>query len=334
MPAPINISASRSAAVLGQSKWSTPVQAWLQIMGEDYCREHGYEYPVVEYSPAMRWGHAFESAIIELAEYAQGQPITDREGLYTAHDYLTCHIDGRYSLETLHEGKTTNIRSFRDEWGEPGSDRIPREYMLQCQHQMICTGADTVIVSVLVFPRMVDEWEAMGWMPDCGSDGIWSLDFTEPGETDGIYIMPSQWAHILNQMGYFHQYTIHAHPELQQLMLEKYREFWHYVETATPPPVREYDDIRALVRDPVGTIVCDEEMARMIAEYRHIGTEISATGSLARRRDELKVAVLDRARMQGAVVDDESQDKWILRDQQGRKLGSYGKDKNGRLGFR
>jgi len=324
MPAPINISASRSAAVLGLSKWSTPVLAWLQIMGEEFCREHGYEFPVVEYSPAMRWGHAFESSIIELAERAQGQTITDREELYTAHDYLTCHIDGRYSPITLHEGKTTNIRTFRDEWGEPGSDRIPREYMLQCQHQMICTGADTVIVSVLVFPRMVDEWEAMGIVPenDCGQ---WHLTRDT---------LPEDWAYVLNQMGYFHQYTVHAHPELQSLMLEKYREFWHHVETATPPPVRDYDDIRALVRDPVGTVICDDEMARMIAEYRHIGTEISATGTLARRRDELKTAVLDRARMQGAVVDDDSQDKWILRDQQGRKLGSYGKDKNGRLGFR
>jgi predicted phage-related endonuclease len=32
MPTPINISASRGAAILGLSDYQTPVQVWLQIM--------------------------------------------------------------------------------------------------------------------------------------------------------------------------------------------------------------------------------------------------------------------------------------------------------------
>ena len=78
MPTPINISASRGAAILGLSKWKTPIHAWLEMMKSrqtGFCEKHGYQIPEFEYNSAMKWGHAFESAIIELAENVSGDKI-------------------------------------------------------------------------------------------------------------------------------------------------------------------------------------------------------------------------------------------------------------------
>jgi hypothetical protein len=342
MPTPINISASRGAAILGLSAWKTPVQVWLEIMEArepGFCTAHNYELPIFEDSPALRWGRTFESAIIELAEKKRSEnieiKIIDREKFYDK-NFMTCHIDGRYYCsEVLHEGKTTSDFYFREHFGEPGTDKVPVEYQIQCQHQMLCTGAKKVILSVLVFPRRPEEWEKLNIKPEYDKDKKQYFLMHYYNEGYFYILSPVTWARILFQMGYFHQYHINAHPELQTLMLEKYRVFWeNHILTGIPPEPKIYDDIRALVRDPIGTIVTDENIERLMAEYKNIGEEISQSGPLAKRREQIKVSVLDWMRSASVTLDDDSTDKWLLRDNTGRKIVSYGKDKNGRLGFR
>ena len=332
MPLPINISASRGAAILGLSAWSTPVQVWLQIMESRYpgfCEKHNYQLPEFEYNAAMRWGHAFESSIIELAENKIGIEIVEREQLYTK-DFLTCHIDGRYHIgDVLHEGKTTNFRYYRENFGEPGTDRVPVEYQIQCQHQMICTGAEKVILSVLVFPRMVTDFEEMGINVEQDSTGDYWI------KSDTFVNLCTVWARVLNEMGFFHQYEIIANRDLQSLMIEKYNDFWNnHVLTGIPPEAKSYDDIRALVREPIGTIIANDEIVRLMSEFKNIGSEISTTGPLAKRREQIKVDVLKYMASAGAVIDDESCDKFILRDNTGKKIASYGHNKNGIFIFR
>lgn len=338
MPTPLNISGSRAAAILGMSNYSTPLQVWLQIMESrepGFCEKHNYKLPEFEYNSAMKWGHAFESVIIELAEEKQGYKIHNREKLYTAenYEYVTCHIDGQYAHDELHEGKTTSAQYFYSAFGEPGTDRVPVEYQLQCQHQMICTGTDKVILSVLVFPKRVEEWEEMGWIP-----ALWDEKRNEYfliNKELNKEIMPNKWASVLAQMGYFHQYTIHAHSDLQKLMLEAYADFWNnHVLTGTPPEPKNYEDIRAICREPIGTIIATPEINNLISEYKQIGSEISSTGTLAKRREQLKTQILNFSRTAGFTEDDESRDKWIIRSQDGKKLASYGRDKNGNFIFR
>lgn len=357
MPTPINISASRGAAILGLSEWATPLQVWLQIMESrepGFCADHGYELPVIEYSPAMRWGHAFESAIIELAEVVQDRKILNREKLFpnpedTARKtgyalidpYITCHVDGEYSERydeygdgveiensTLHEGKTTSAFYYRDHFGEPGTDRVPIEYQVQCQHQMICTGAERVILSVLVFPKRPDEWEAMGYILVKSENGLWRIE----NEKFINAIDPIEWARVLAEMGYFHQYEIHANPELQSFMLNAYREWWDkYVIGKTPPEPKNYDDIRKIYREPVGTLVATEDVERLMIEYRLTLAEV---GSAQKNNETVKTQVLDWVRKQDPVIDDESRDRTVLRDRAGNKLAQYSKNKNGVLIFR
>jgi predicted phage-related endonuclease len=353
MSTPINISASRGASILALSKWKTPVQSWLEMMEArqpGFCAKHKYNLPEFEYGSAMRWGHAFESAIIELAEKRQGHTIHDRERLFTneysgkitnsdlekLNPVITCHIDGWYGKEQfdpLHEGKTTSYFYWHDNFGEPGTDKVPVEYQIQCQHQMICTGAEKVILSVLVFPKRVEEWEEMGWKIIQHEKGYY-LENPIFTDSTGLH-KPVKWARILDQMGYFHQYEIKSHPELQKSMIQHYTEFWNENVLGEKEPIPQtYDDIKALCTEPIGTILADETIERLWAEYKNIKSEIGGTGPLAKRADQIKVIVLDYMHNAGAIEDDESREKWILRDQSGSKLASYGKNKNGVFGFR
>jgi hypothetical protein len=339
MPKPVNISASRGSAILGLSNWSTPTEVWLKIMEErepGFCKKHNYEYPIFEETAQIRWGKAFESSIIELAERKQGIDITDRERLYSAgalFPFITCHIDGKYSKKILHEGKTTAIFYYRENFGEPGTDKVPVDYQIQTQHQMICTGAEKVILSVLVFPRRVDDWEEMGWEFVENEKGYFLKNdiFTEKTGLDG----PIKWARILNKMGYFHQYEINANPKLQELMIMHYKEFWEEnIIKGIPPKPKTYDDIRKLVRNPIGTIIATEEMERVVSEYRIIKDEISEKGPLGKRIDQIKIDILQFMKNADAVPDDDTRDKWILRDRAGKKIASYSKNKKGNMVFR
>ena len=338
---PIGISGSRAAAILGMSPWATPFSVWQDIMEKrvpGFNAAHKYDYEAFEGNAATRWGLAFEDAIIKLAEGQVGREIIDREGGYVASEsnFVTCHIDGGYkedapSPRTLHEGKTTTAYGFGDKWGEPGTGRIPTEYQIQVQHQMLCTGADSCIVSVLVFPKRPDDWEAEGW-EITPHDGF-EFGLIHRERDLNIYI--NTWATTLAQMGYFHQYTVHANPDLQALMLDKYRVWWtKHILGETPPEPANYADIRAMITEPVGTIIVDDDTARWFKEYKSIGGEIGSGGNLAKRRDQLKVLILKNARALESTLDDESTDKWIFRDDKGDKLGSYGRNKAGNMVFR
>jgi len=346
---PRGISGSRAAAILGLGEYEgqTVFTAWQLICEErrpGFNASRGYILPPPVDNPAVRWGSAFEDAIVELAGAKRGQNIRYRERLYWVdfngesktgsamlgpYDPITCHIDGRYADGVLHEGKTTNLWSFRELWGPPGTDRVPQTYQVQTQHQMLCTGATECIVSVLVFPRRTDEWEAEGWSLKAAR---WESDGPDGPvnhwlEKEGMRpVSPSSWARVMAEMGLFHQYPVPASPSLQAMLIDGYRHFWdHYVLPEREPEIDCYADLRRAFHAPVGTLVVTEQEESWLSEYRMIGEEISPSGRLGRRREELKTLVLKSARSRSgsAVPDEESGDKLIFRDSTGRKVGSF-----------
>lgn len=328
---PVGLSASRGAAVLGLSEYQTPFTVWQRICEErrpGFNAERGYLLPEEPDNAAIRWGGAFEDAIIELAQAGRlGCQIRDREGFYSIDGagteggedrFITCHIDGRYDGGTLHEGKTTGLFNYWDNWGEPGSDRVPQIYQVQVQHQCLCTGAREAIVSVLVFPRRPEEWEAEDWRCELDAEtGHWLLRNDRLPEI----AEPITWARVLAEMGLFHQYPVAASPSLQRLLVDAYSDFWHrYVLPEREPDLASYEDVRRAFPQPVGTVVADEQLERWAREYREIGEEISPRGRLGKRREELKVLILKSMRSSDRAFDDESRERTVLRDRQGQKL--------------
>ena len=323
---PVGISASRGASVLGLSKYSTPLEAWIKIMHDrDPARLSalGFELPERVSSPPMLWGLAFEQAVVELSQLRRLEVIEDQERFYThdKFDFVTCHIDGRYDTShALHEGKTTNIRTFRDSWGEPGTDHVPGDYQIQCQHQMACSGAERVVVSVLVFPVMVTDFEGGGVTVEQSEDGAWCVHLP-----DGLIMPPGRWARTLAEMGFFHQYEIERNETLISEMLERYDDFWNaHILGETPPPSKKYDDIKKLLTEPVGTVVATERIEQISSEDKQLADEIKAAQG---RRSELKRQIgqymVDE--LEGASLDDDSREKIIMRAQNGRKIRSYSK---------
>ena len=341
---PSKISASRGAAILGVNEYLTPVSVWLKIMEEEYpgfCQERGYVVPVDEDNAAMRWGRGFESAVaycanMEMFSKKRMSLMGNREKFFTLKEFpfMTCHIDDQYSKKILHEGKTTWWKYFKANFGEPGTDRVPIEYQVQCQHQLICTGADEVILSVLVFPRAVTEFEAAGW----------TIEKTyESTDEDPEYILrnenkdpygqhesssPVCWADTLRDMGYFYQYRIRRNEKLIAKMKKNYSAWWKkHVIKKTEPPVKTYADIVALCPAPVGTIVADEKMERWISEYREITAEIGSTSPAAQRKDQLKVLILESAKKKSSgkksVIDDDSVQKFVIKDGTGARLATF-----------
>jgi len=350
---PRGISASRGAAVLGLSEYQTPLEVFQLIMEErepGWNAAHGYALPPEPDNAAIRWGTAFEDAVVELAERARGRkiglreqflsvngipddPIFERRGGYELANYITCHIDGAYLTNDdrrdpiiLHEGKTTSAFTFREKWGEPGTDHIPRPYQVQVQHQMLCTGAEEAIVSVLVFPETPDKWEAMGWIP-VFNNGY----FLKKDNGDSAFTL--FWATALRDMGYFHQYPVKANPEAQRLMVEVYHDFWHKnVLTGTPPEPRNHEDAKRMFPEPKSTIIASPRLERLLIEYKAI---VEETANAKKRKEHIKtVAIIEAAKNQDGVIDDESKEAVIFRNGSGGKLGSLYKNKNGTLFFR
>lgn len=352
MSKPIGISGSRAATILGLNEWQSEFELWQRIMEEKtpgFNSLQGYVMPDDPDNASIRWGTAFEDSIIMLAEEKNVDNIDYRECLFfydlkikeacqsnsewknkTRKNYITCHIDGIYSkmsnqVTTLHEGKTTSQYQFRNEWGTPGTDKVPAYVQCQVQHQLLCTGAEKCIVSVLVFPKRPDEWEKEGW------HFHYNLEKQNNYKLHNDYkinladtINPIHWAITLDQMGYFHQYSVTANKDLHKTMIKKYKTWWrrHIIKKQEPVPTKT-DDIKRLFPEPIGTIVASEDIESLCNEYKQIGKEISNTGRLGKRRESLKVQILDWMRKQDSTVDDDSREKTILRDRAGKKLVSW-----------
>jgi len=350
---PVGISASRASAILGLNSYQSSFEVWQRIMEErkhGFNKERGYILPPEPDNAAIRWGQAFEGAIISLAEGVRGMEIGEREALniYDQSIYfktpevgqttvindprwleITCHIDGRYPDGKLHEGKTTSYFAWKDKWGAPGSEDVPMEYYIQVQHQMICTGADEAVVSVLVFPKRVEEFEELGWVVvhhDSGKYGIYrDLSIIDDPLSLGEYhgeLEIGAWASELEKMGYFHQYPVKANPKLQKKLIDLYAIWWqnHVIKEIPPTDCITYEDIRRLCPSPIGTVVCGEEVAKDFARYKKAGR---IGGKLKKKQEELKVDLLLKLKDEQAFEDEYSKKKFIFVDETGAKLGQF-----------
>lgn len=339
MPIPTGISGSRSAAIIGLSKYATPFTVWQDIMEQrqsGFNAERGYIYEPFKGNSVTEFGHAFEDSIVKLTERETGHEITDREGVYSLNitgshrlPVVTCHIDGIIN-NSLFEGKHCNFRVFGLDWGEPGTDRVPTAIQCQCQHNMLCAGLEKAHVSVLVLPKTVQDFEDEGWQAH--HDSLNGVHFLKNHET-GQIVNPSEWAKVFAQIGNFKQYHIEAKPDTHKILRELYEEFWSkYVLEMTPPDAADYADIRAMFTEPKGTLVISqddkiggESVADIMREYRDINKEIGSSGHLAKRKAFIKTQVLKFAAEKTTVADDESVERCLFLDESGNRLGAYNK---------
>lgn len=136
-----SIGASEIAAVMGVSKWKTPVDLWQEKTGR--------RKPDPENS-AMRWGKKLEPLILDEYEAVTQNPVVKRQLFLrdVNRPYLTATLDGMTAgSSTVVEAKSS---SSSDGWGDFGSDEIPEQYIVQVQQQMMLSRAICAVVPALL----------------------------------------------------------------------------------------------------------------------------------------------------------------------------------------
>jgi len=224
------IGGSDAAAVLGVSRWKSPLQLYLEKTGQVDGQ--------IEDNEAMIWGRILEPTV--LAEYARrsSQVVTGRleDGDIVAwtpagkmvdppadavpllgtlrHPLMThmmCHLDAVATdsvtdeVTEIIEAKTSLSKYLpRDYWGEEGSDEVPEDYICQTMHQ----GA---IVSAIL-----------------GRDPAIVVPVLRAGP---------EWA----------VYKLQIDHEFTDMLIAREAEFWRRVETLDPPePQSGESDKKAL----------------------------------------------------------------------------------------
>ena len=212
------IGGSDIGAVLGLSRFRTPLEVWMEKTGKESKKQD---------SLPLRFGSFAEGFVASEYSRATGFELLIDESIYIhpQHSYMSAHIDrfvlsnalsnalgnklvddlgsqlinnSTLPLTRILECKTANPFSSGD-WGEVGSDQVPMSYLCQCIWYMAITGINRTDLAVLF------------------------------GNSD------------------FRIYEIARDKELEELVLAKASAFWNgYVLKDIPPPVSNEADCQTL----------------------------------------------------------------------------------------
>jgi putative phage-type endonuclease len=136
------IGGSDAAAVLGLSRWRSPLDVYLDKTGEAGDPED---------TPAMYWGRRLERVILEAYVEQTGLAVDAPVGVYRL-----LRSSERpwqlYSPDAMADDRLVEIKTARtsEGWGEPGTDEVPDDYAIQVQHGMAVTGLQRCDVAVLI----------------------------------------------------------------------------------------------------------------------------------------------------------------------------------------
>jgi putative phage-type endonuclease len=136
------IGGSDAAAVLGLSRWSTPLRVWAEKTGQ---------LPIEDKSDvlAIEVGNELEDAVCRLFTKKTGKQVhrvTDTV-YHKQHPFLATNLDRRIVGEDAFlEAKTASAWKAK-EWA--GED-IPREYLIQVMHGLAVTGKQRAYLACLI----------------------------------------------------------------------------------------------------------------------------------------------------------------------------------------
>jgi putative phage-type endonuclease len=139
------IGGSDAAAVCGLSPWKTAFQLYQEKRGEA---------PAPDLSAVERvyWGTVLEEVVAREYSRRTGRTVrrVNRTLYHPAYPFMAAHIDRLVvGYDRILECKTTDA-ARAGEWGEEGSEEIPRHYQPQPQHYLAVTGKAACDVAVLI----------------------------------------------------------------------------------------------------------------------------------------------------------------------------------------
>lgn len=141
------IGGSDVAGILGISPWTTPLDVYLDKIGEA---------DPLEMTAPMRWGLLLEDEIAQEYSRQTGRKVrrVNRILQHPEHPFMLASLDRTVvadgGVKRILEVKTVGKWSKQDEWGPDGTDEIPEHYLCQTSHYLAVTGAEIADVAVLI----------------------------------------------------------------------------------------------------------------------------------------------------------------------------------------
>lgn len=131
------IGSSDMAAILGVNPYATAYDIWLEKTGKLTDEEIK--------SKAIDAGNRFEAAVLDWAEEELQEPLDRNVSMIRPELHLASNLDamGKINGDPV-EAKTAGLFTFldKDAWGDPGTDQVPEQYLVQCHVQMILARTD------------------------------------------------------------------------------------------------------------------------------------------------------------------------------------------------
>ncbi|MGF6790201.1 YqaJ viral recombinase family protein [Paraburkholderia sp. 35.1] len=133
------IGGSDAAAAIGQSRYQTAYELWLDKTGQTTGEREDNE--------TTRFGRAMEAIAADMFAHRTGVRLRRRNQIirHPKYQFMAASVDRL--VEGRREGfeaKNVNADFFRfsGEWGEQGSDQVPVEYLCQCHHYLTVLNYD------------------------------------------------------------------------------------------------------------------------------------------------------------------------------------------------
>jgi putative phage-type endonuclease len=132
--------------ILGVSRFGGPMSVFME--------KQGLTAPLIE-TEAMEWGKLLEEPVARKYALKSGRKVRRAAGFirHPAYNWLYANVDRwsdqRGTARRVLECKTAGEFNAKD-FGEPGSDQVPPDYLLQVMHYLNVTGKDVADLAVLI----------------------------------------------------------------------------------------------------------------------------------------------------------------------------------------
>lgn len=139
------IGGSDAAAILGLSKWKTPLDIFFDKTSEEVNEDE-------KLSSSQEWGNILEPVIINKFEKETGLTcvIKNEKIIHPKHNFMLSNIDAFIPSENaILECKTAD-KMLASEWSLEGGDNIPDYYLIQCAHYAEVMNVKKVYIAVLI----------------------------------------------------------------------------------------------------------------------------------------------------------------------------------------
>lgn len=271
---------SDAAAVCGLSPYATPVELYLDKIGQLQKKTTPQQEEIFER------GHILEPFLAMLFQANYGFKMQQAgQATHKDYSYIVGHVDGLVPEDKAIVEFKTHSTFSNNQWGEELTDNIPKHYLLQAHHYLLIHDTcEKVYVPML-----------------SGTNDMLKL-LTSLVKKFGADINVFSDVELSLKLYVVQKNELHA--KLSKLMLEKYAEFWNSCVLARKPPNwTKCEDIKLLFPEAKNSeVVADEEAIRAVENIKQKKAVIEA---LEADIEKDKAVVCDRLKDGSKLVNAE-----------------------------